>query len=272
MNSKNIITKLFLIAFSMITQASFAQKIYVNVNAGYNFNSAPVSSRNSMSNGSSSTTYDRVDISLGKGTNIDAAFGYMFNKHFGSELGVSYLFGGTTIITNNSTSSKSTTNFSSSMFRIMPSIILSTELGKIHPYAKLGVIVGSGSHTQTVENNFTNGSTNFTSTKYDGGFAFGYFSGFGANYKLNDKISLFGEIRIISMAYAPNKAEVTESKSNGIDMLPNMTIRDKQTEYSDSYTDDNNSSSNTSVPRKSTKQSLPFSSIGVNLGIRYYLK
>jgi C4-dicarboxylate-binding protein DctP len=77
MNSKNIITKLFLIAFSMITQASFAQKIYVNVNAGYNFNSAPVSSRNSMSNGSSSTTYDRVDISLGKGTNIDAAFGYL---------------------------------------------------------------------------------------------------------------------------------------------------------------------------------------------------
>jgi hypothetical protein len=102
--------------------------------------------------------------------------------------------------------------------------------------------------------------------------AYGDFYSGGANYKLNDKISLFGEIRIISLAYAPNKAEVTESKSNGVDMLPNMTIRDKQTEYSDNYTDDNNSSSNTSAPRKSTKQSLPFSSIGFNLGIRYYLK
>jgi hypothetical protein len=74
------------------------------------------------------------------------------------------------------------------------------------------------------------------------------------------------------MSYAPNKSEITESKFNGVDILPNMTIRDKQTEYSDSYTDDNNSSSNTSVPRKSTKQNIPFSSIGVNLGIRYYLK
>ena len=272
MNSKNINTKLFLIVFSMITQASFAQKIYVNLNAGYNFNSAPFSSENSMSNGSSSTTYDRVDISLGKGANLDAACGYMFDKHFGTELGVSYLFGGTTTLTNNSTSSKSTTNFSSSMFRIMPSVIMSAELGKIHPYAKLGVIVGSGSFTRTVDNNVTSGSTNFTSTKYDGGFAFGYFSGFGANYKINEKISLYGEISIISMAYAPNKGEVTESKTNGVDMLPNMTIRDKQTEYSDNYTYDNNSSSNTSVPRKLTKASLPFSSIGFNLGIRYYLK
>ena len=82
MRRRKITTKLFVIAFYFIAQQSFAQKMYVNVHAGYNFNSAPLTSINSTSNGSSSTTYDRVDISLGKGVNLDAAFGYMFNKHF----------------------------------------------------------------------------------------------------------------------------------------------------------------------------------------------
>jgi hypothetical protein len=273
MRRRKITTKLFVIAFYFIAQQSFAQKMYVNVHAGYNFNSAPLTSINSTSNGSSSTTYDRVDISLGKGVNLDAAFGYMFNKHFGTELAVSYLIGGTTTLTNNTTSSKSTTNFSSSMLRFMPSIIMSTEFGKIYPYAKFGLILGSGAYTITEDEKSTSsGSTNFTSTKYDGGFAFGYFSGFGVSYKINDKISLLSEISIVSLSYAPSKGEVTESKSNGVDMLPNMTIRDKQTEYSDNYTVDNNSSSNTSVARKSIKQSLPFSSIGFSLGVRYTLR
>lgn len=275
MNSKNIFTKLFLIAFSIITQASFAQKMYVNMNAGYNFNSAPFTRQNITSigsNGNLTTTHETVDISLGKGVNIDATFGYMFNKNVGTELGFSYLKGSNSSTLENSNNFSDTRNISiaASMIRFIPTILIVTEYKKIYPYAKLGLIVGSGSYT--VIDDAKGSSPYYTSTKYDGGFAFGYFSGFGANYKLNNKISLFGEISIISMSYAPNKSEITESKMNGVNILPNMTIRDKQTEYSDNYTEDNNSSSNTSVPRKSLKQSIPFSSIGFNIGIRYYLK
>ncbi len=63
-----------------------------------------------------------------------------------------------------------------------------------------------------------------------------------------------------------HKKDVYPIQKAGVDQLPNMTNREKQTEYSDSYTYSSFS------PNKQLKFNMPFSSIGFNIGVRYMIK
>ena len=94
----NYFKMLFLIfVISLTTNNLFAQGAYVNANFGYGF---MMSSQNinyfsfyNFSAGNNSATLEQINVSLGKGVNAGATFGYMFNNHVGAELGISYLFG-----------------------------------------------------------------------------------------------------------------------------------------------------------------------------------
>ncbi len=122
----------FVITFIFFTfiHISFAQNTYLTFCAGYNFGTNTTTLSNESSNSGTATTFKNIDLSLGKGTNIACAFGYQFNKYVGTELGVSYLLGGTTTFeetyNNGSYTGTNTKNYSSNMVRFIPSVVFTT--------------------------------------------------------------------------------------------------------------------------------------------------
>ena len=259
-------------AISLFANNLFAQGAYVNINAGYGLSmgSQNLDDFYNYTSGSNSSTSERVNVSLGKGLNVGGAFGYMFNKNIGAELGISYLLGGKSNATDEYTGRKIDYTLSAKMLRINPSLVIASGLDGINPYAKFGLVIGSGSIMYEYNDNY-DGNIEIMKTKLNGGLAFGLNAGVGALFNLNDKMTFFGEINMVNMSYAPTKGEVTEATYNGADELPDMTTSEKETEFVDSYTSSWSNPPADSQPSKELKQKLPFGSFGINFGLRISL-
>ncbi|MCK4662063.1 MAG: outer membrane beta-barrel protein [Bacteroidales bacterium] len=264
-------TLLMVFVISLFTSSLFPQGVYVSVNAGYGIN---MSSHNleyfgfyNYTSGNTSRTYEQVYVSLGKGLNFGGTFGLMFNKNLGAELGVSYLLGGKSIAKDEYVGGTTDYTISSKMLRLMPSIVIASGLEGINPYAKFGLIISSGSIIFDLEDK-DSGDISIMKVKFDGGLALGLNAGIGVQFNMSDNISLFSEINMISLSYAPTKGEVIEATYNGTDMLPDMTTRQKEAEFVDSYTYNSSSPPPDSQPDQELKQKLPFGSFGVNFGLK----
>jgi hypothetical protein len=73
------------------------KKAFIHFNCGYALNMGAQNINyygfQNETIGSSSFSTEQVNVSLGKGISLGGALGYMFNDHFGAELGISYLHG-----------------------------------------------------------------------------------------------------------------------------------------------------------------------------------
>jgi hypothetical protein len=248
----------------------FAQGAYVNINVGYGFK---MSSQNidyysfyNQTNGGNLTTNEQINVSFGKGFNVGGTIGYMLSKNIGGELGVSYLVGG--VFKAKDISSNHVTDYSltSNMFRINPSIILAGGYNLINPYAKFGMIIGLGSVKYEYTDN-NDGDIKVRNNKLSGGAAVGLTSAIGLMISMTEKFSIFGELNMVNLSYSPTKGELTVATHNGIDELPGMTTRQKETEYLDKYTYSNPPLD--SQPRQELTEKLPFGSIGLSIGMCY---
>lgn len=255
---------LLIMAICLLTINLFAQGSYVTVNLGYGFNAGSGNAYNYTSSGSNSTR-EHVAISFGKGLAFGAAFAQMFTKNVGAELGLSYLLGGKTEMTDTYSSGSDVTTVSAKMLRINPSMIISAGSESVNPYAKFGLIIGKGS----IKSEYTEksgGDIIFTKIKYNGGVAFGFSSAIGLMFRLSEKLALITEVNMINLSYAPTKGEVTEATLNGADQLSSMTTNDKEVKFVDSHSSSTSSSS--SQPDESVKSKYPFGSVGINVGLK----
>jgi hypothetical protein len=230
-----------------------------------------------------------VYLSFGRGSDLGVNFGYMPSNKIGFDLGISYLIGtsykGIYKIESENTYyslsdqvdssfysySSAVTKAYSKMLRINPSIILSPGLEKINPYAKFGGIIGKGNLSINTDETDSDENKTITKEKRYGGFAIGLTAAIGANYSLNEKISLFAEINMISLNYAPTKGKILISTKNGEDLKENMTTREIETEYVDSVSDIESGLYTSTEPKQELKQFLPFGSCGLNVGIKISL-
>lgn len=278
---KKTVTKTIIACIMVIfTFNSFAQKnLYVKLNGAYNIGTtASLYGLGNVIQNGTVLTNEKVELAFGKGINFGGAVGYMFNKHIGAEMNISYLIGGTTTAkTSINSSTSSYTNifdYAASMLSFIPSIVITPGFEKINPYARFGLIIGMPTVTgNSSTSNTSNGETNITNQtfKFNGGLALGSQSAIGIDYKINNKISLFGELNVINLTYSPTKGEITESKVNGVDNLATLSTRDKKVEYVDSFTEDSNFPIDQNSPQKVLKPSLPFSSVGLNIGVIFHL-
>lgn len=246
---------------------AFTQKYYLKANFGA---ALPLASQKYI-NMPSDNESDAVNVSFGKGMNLGAAFGYVLNKNFSAELQVNYLLGVNTSLNTFAAQSSGnaeniyTTKLKGNSLSITPSLVFETELGKFNPYVRMGLMLALPSF------NISENKDTVRVTKYKGGLAPGLNSALGLSYKLNSKIALFGEFNFISLSYAPIKSEITSLEKNGKDILYNLSTWERQAEYSNMLTIDNSSSAVTDLnqPRQELKQKYPFSSMGINIGIKY---
>jgi len=276
MKTKNIKTLILLITVYFISKPLTAQYAYFHLGGGYGLPSSPINSEglSNLTVDASTVTREQVKLSLGKGVNLNGAFGYMFNDNFGAELGVNYLMSSDweykSTINNGPNASETEVNtIDASMTRINPMFILQTESSAITPYAKLGMLIGFGSIKSTfrsTEISFGNEFKFEAESKLSGGIGIGFNAALGANFEIGDNMYIFGELAIVNMSYSPANGELTKYIVNGSDNLSKLDMSDKKVEFVDSY--EQSGTSPSTEPAKVLTEKYPFGSIGLNIGFK----
>jgi hypothetical protein len=304
----------FAVAFAiMLTQVNRAQaqNFYGGLSVGYGMRMGgnDIESSTSMTNQGSdyddnfdptyyydqSSTSERIKLSLGRGTQLGLMFGYMFSPNVGFELGLSYLKGGTTEITSASSnssdylytggnvsesSSQQTTQFYSNMFRVIPTLVVSAGGDKLSPYAKIGVVIGSGKVNEDITyTSYTEGYDYFSdsfysdaengvlSSEYSSGLSTGMTGALGLKSTTASGWSFFGELFMEYVNFSPKMKEIITYEVNGMNELPFLTTSETETEYVDSVSENNSAPANEFQPDQQLKQSWSFSNIGIRCGI-----
>ncbi len=249
-------------------------RVYIKIGGGYGLNLTP-SDPDYEITVSNKITYKSKSCPYGNGINFGSTFGLFFSKIIGVELGISYLLGDKTEITNtyaygsqSDDLSKQTVTLQGKMLWLKPAIILTPGFKKVNPYMTFGLIYGYGkvieNYTELYFNNSGGAGDVYKMTWEDkGGYALGTVSSLGMNIPFAKHFSCFAELRYFSANYIPFHAYMTKVSLNGADWLANFSKHNKQIDYVGSYTNDNNSGN----PSKSTRISMPFDSFGINVGI-----
>jgi len=224
---------------------------------------------NSSSN-NDSAKIDQVNVSLGKGVSFVVTAGYMFNKYLGAEIGFNYLLGTKTKAVYITDYGKTDYFISADMIRFVPSVVITAGLDRVNPYAKFGMILGIGSVTN--EMTYEEGSTLVEKTfVMSGGTAIGCMAVTGVLVKLNKHFSFFGELTMVSLSYAPTKGKLIHATYNNNDLLPGLSVKDKETEYVRSLKVNYLDPEPDDQPKKELRQKLPFGSFGISAGVRFCL-
>lgn len=266
--------KFFLLIFviSLFTNNLFAQGAYINLNTGYGLgiNLQSVPSFSEEIRNANEYIYEHPGISLGKGFTFGGAVGYMFHKNIGAELGLSYLVGGKSKAKSSYDASRIDKSLSSQMLRIIPSLVITPSFKKINPYAKFGLLIGTGFIMNTEKEYYASSTiVPATKTKSNGGIALGLSSGIGTTFNLSDKVLFYGEFNMVNLSYAPTKGELVHYIWHNGDWHPAGSEKIKYVDVDmDSYIGSSNTSSGNSQPRQELKEKFSYGSVGINLGLR----
>jgi outer membrane protein W len=271
-----------IISIILATKAYGQKGLYLNVGGGYGIciaaNSGAASFSEIRRNGSNTYEISNGSGSFGKGVQFGATAGFMFSENIGAELNVGYLVGTkSTYINNDITRTPDfylyENKMSGNMLRLTPALKFSVGKDKLKPYMRLGLVIGLAGKIKSVETYSSNVTplnlvyVTIAESSMTGGVSLGLSAGLGVNYKLNDKLGIFAEIAFISQSWAPNKSLLTKYTENGVDKLGSMTTNQKETIYLNSYTEVSGAN-NPSVPAQALKTAMPFSSIGLNIGVQ----
>ena len=290
------------LAVGLMSSNAGAQGAYVNVGAGFGFGDGSMSDYNteyvSTDGVVSVDKQTAVFGSLGSGLNVGAGFGFMFNENFGAELGVNYLIGSTFTTTEDRTTTNTvagsggggsitttsnsafTSSMSANILRINPSLVLMGGGDKIKPYAKFGMILGFGILMESIDGSSSSTTTGSptTSSEYriygekSGGLGFGFSGALGAAFSLSDKMSLYAEMNMNNMSWAPTTATLVSYTDDGVDQLTGATVYDLQTNYVDEITPSSNTWSNPNQvdtsPSDELKSKVGLGSVGINIGLK----
>lgn len=213
------------------------------------------------------TLMQKVDVSLGKGTNIDVGVGYHFKKNIGIELNTSYLFGGsTTAKSEYATGNVITRTLTSKMLRINPKVLITTANPSLNAFMSCGMLFGFGKINYIQRDDSGDMIVVLFNNELSGGWSFGIKSGIGIIYSMNRRFSIYGEVNFITMSYAPTEGKVIEFISFNEDKLDELKIGQKEVHYKDEI---EVSTYDPNKPYEALKHSYPFGSYGLNFGIRF---
>jgi hypothetical protein len=237
-----------------------AQGLYLTANAGFGLGAGTQVLDLNYSQRGPTGTVDMIFGSFGEGFRFGVSAGYMFNEHIGTELGISYWLG-----TSFDNSLRTSVNMATGTrrglgFVATPSIVLSTTMKPISPYARIGVVLGimriqgeskSEQPGQTIEINY----------EENGGFAFGYSGALGMVIPTGGAVDIFLEAGFQVFTFSPRQSETTAYTVNGINQLD--LLPQKVFEFKDSFSD-SEMNSGPAVRR-------PFSAVGGVMGVRINL-
>ncbi|MCX6242369.1 MAG: outer membrane beta-barrel protein [Bacteroidetes bacterium] len=280
-----LIISVWLMALSVIAQDQEVKsvrtfkprKFYIQIGLGGGVSTA--SSFDMLYKYSGSTTNPTVSIvpvGLGNGFNGTLAFGYWFNKYLGAEISVSEFMGlpvkGDSVI-HLIGASKASVKVRGGMLSVTPAILISAGLEKVNPYARFGLQIGVlpvlvSKYSQ--ENSTTNPpSSKEMTNSYYGGVALGYTAAGGVNFNFTKLLTFYVELQFAHATWSPSYSEITKYTVNDEDRLSELTTWQKEADFV--WEVNSNGVIDQSQPRKELRKSLPFSTVSINLGIKFRL-
>ncbi len=297
-----------------LTTAVQAQKLYLDAKVGYAFGfpGTVLGTQEhteiyatSLTDIQRTTDVKNITGTQGVGLNFMIAPGYMFNKHFGVELGLEYYMGLKTRI------SEATSNITidipamginlpqteyrsgwgdatSSQFRLIPTLVVSSGGEKFNVYAKAGLILPVWGVTkvhrtvndaninyvqQTIERSNTETDVNIS-----GKFNVGFRGVLGVEYKPIPRIGIFAEAFITVLQVKRNTLNITSHVVDGVETVDAMDTYDKETTYVNDYNsatinnkDINPTGTDVNRPKEEITPSTNFNQLGLSIGVRINL-
>lgn len=261
-------------SFFLLTGA-FAQGPYAALQFGYAMGSSTEMIGTDF-NQTSATTYSSKAVygTYGSGIPISVNLGYMFTQHLGFDLGINYFMGST--VTSDMQKSflgdDVTTTSQGYQIRILPQLVVSTgNENSVNFYSKFGLVMPVAGETTFKKEGTTFTGVNTQSILVEGtstgNFSIGFNGAFGANYSLNENLSIFGELQAINLRVKNATQTLTKYELGGTDLLSSFTTNSIETEYVSELNENSNSS--VDEPTKTLGSSTNYNSFGINLGIKY---
>ncbi|MEO1625916.1 MAG: hypothetical protein AAFV25_12225, partial [Bacteroidota bacterium] len=184
---------------------------------------------------------------------------------------ISYLRGSAFTSTTDITFRKIQRKAQGRMLRLIPECRFRLHLQKMDIYTHLGFVLGLETSI-TKEEIFEQGTTtSYTENVYSEGLAYGARVGVSIQHPLTDRIYLTGGLQSYILSFGPEKRETTASSLNGQDRLESLSTSARHTILHKNYVRDL-AVIDSNQPSNALTYYEPFSSIGFQLGIVYYLK
>ncbi len=261
----------------LITTSGFTQGLYFRGAAGYALphagqtldgGSAPYSGSLNVA----TQAYTMKNVSFTSGLQLNGAIGYMFTERAGFELNMVSVLKPrehscdiTNVAINSVPNDLVVTQQASTPSFILPSFVLTTVDRGLNAYTRLGLAIPV--RTDIVQHQvFTNQPGTGANTVYDftirvkNSFALGFGAAAGVSYKLDNAISLFAEISLLSIAPNIKQTEITDFTRNGTALSLSNISSPLVTNYSNDVVIDSNGFNQPTYAQ-------PFSNVGINIGI-----
>jgi len=288
---KKTLTFLFgVVCCTLFNNASAQNQPYVGVNLGYGLGAVPAYLGSNYSSPNDSTWNDEIIYgSLGKGLTGGIRIGAPICESADLELNFGGWHGKKYTFTDNSnyfgTDVNSTMTINSCGWLFEPMIRFRPchdQDDRLSWYTRQGFLLALGGKN-TVVTNSTSTSTFFTNTSTQtqiekANMGFGYSGALGAEYKLNDNMSLNLETQFRGFNLSWKSSTITDyssvSTSGGQSTtvtLADLTVAQKETVYKKSTNnDDNTNGSDETKPTVESQEYKPYSSWGFRIGFAIY--
>ncbi len=273
--------KLFLFAVIGMSSMAFAQNSYFSLSAGYGLGfPGNQGAEADFDPGFNGTTRTKI-VNLGGGLNINASYGLPLSQNLHFDIGLGYqnnlgsslkstMFnqnigpGGITFEEVTSTDSYNTWGV-----RLTPSLRFQGDCERFVPFAQVGPQLNLASMTISSEEKSQTSSL-LIEEKYSARLSVGAFAALGVETEIADNIMLFATLSANVGYYSPAKSEIITYQEDGQDVLPQLTTREKETEYVKEVKDNGNPP-NPDEPNESLRVRADYSALGFNLGVRIIL-
>lgn len=282
-----------LILLLLINSALFSQKLYVEFGGGYGIGNQKtdfttnVYINNYMPADSiaSDVIWNLSRFSFGQGVSGQLSVGTFLSSRLGFELTGFYNKSKKFSTESNQNDTYSDGSFidynfckdyNASSFGFKPTVIVKSDGKNIRMYVKAGAIFSFTRITEEVEFRYYTNKPFYYPTwdqtykfEYKRKLNIGITASLGMEFDISDDLSFFTEISYNEIAYIPKSGEITEFKDRGIDELNDLTVSERQVEFVDSYSENENNSDN--IPTKMLKETFSFSNIAIMAGFKINL-
>lgn len=253
---------------------------YLRLGAGYAFSAAGQSefSYTAASNGSI-YTFESGPASFSAGVQATLAGGYRINRHLAAELGIVAVVAPRSyehvIRQGSNPGITSTTKWKASLpLFLTPSLRVGTGGEKLDIYSRVGVAVPLRSKLQAEMTEVSSGGSIgdfYSKTEYRNRTRLGIAYGLGASWSFNKHVSVYGELNGLSMNVWAKKSEIKKARVGTMDVLNTIPTYGRETEYEFDFEGQLGIVPDYTQPRKTATFSLPFSNIGLGVGVNYSL-
>jgi hypothetical protein len=270
-------SKILLLSLLFIGMSVQSQNIYIRAGLGVAVSTAA----NIEFNTTQSPDYTTNQVStkkagLGTGLPFVLAAGYKLSENFRVELGVDYFYGFSIKTKDIMQTSTFESKYHGQMLSIVPAIVMTFPVDKLHPYARLGLKLGvmnsvvfQEKRVQTILPDKATETTTESKIREYGGIAIGAQAAVGTDYAVNDKISIFGEIQLDGISYSPKHGKYLEYSQDGVDQMSSRTKNEnnwnflKDVDFTKNIPDDQ--------PDEVPRINFRFGNVGLVVGVKYTL-